>query len=1077
MLLALVQATVSSLTAGVNYWTGGGPEGGEIGVFAFASSAPSTVYAGAIGGVLLKSTDAGTTWGAVFKGGVSFFDQSLAVAPNDPLTVYSSNADKGLLKTTDGGLSWKPLFPYRRFEGHALATNPDRPEYVYLLSGDLSGQQLNILASTNGGTDWDSIPFPAGVNGLGRLIVTGNPPIMYALAARVGSTSTEHLFIRSTDGGSTWTERSLPESFASMEVDRSDNRVIYGAYSDRVWRSTDGGDTWTVSLDPPLLDMLTIRADPGKPGRVYTLSGNGLYRSENRGVSWELISPLVFRSLAILGNGILLGSTNTRVMRSVDGGASWTDAVSGMTGVKHISQVFPLKTDDGRSVYALAAWGEFFKSIDRGATWREIKTPYGNPIPAPTRPGVLYAIDTGRTLHRSDDEGQTWKSVFSFAEGTAGINLLVSPHDENRVYATLFDRMTTGPFGWATWVKYRASTDGGHSWAEIKAIPSAFHPNLPDTWWSLTNRVTKTTDNGKTLQQLSQFPSTVPGPLRVDPANPDILYLGTADGLLRSTNGAVDWQATGLQVYPAAFDIDPEKASRLVALSWKGTDMIDPEGNHYLQEEWSLVKSEDSGKNWARFDQGLSFPVDFPAILVFGKAHTAYLGNGGPRGVYSVVIDDSLFYPQLTSAATGLFTGLALVNLNGSSVRATIQALAQDGSPVAVEGAANPAEVDVPSGSQWVNLAGVTFGPEFEQKPTEAWAKITGLPPETTSFFSLGSPDLKGLDTVDAGRHTMVSFVFTETAAAPIDTRLRIANPNDLPMRVNLTLFGPDGKPRVQPTTRTIAANGVFVGSLTKLFDSQPAADTYVRVEADLPAVPFEQIVQAGVSVAGLNGQDQGATRLYCPQYAVGGADIVSEVSIVNLDHSAGQVEVRFVGDDGVQVGSARVFPIAAGGKIHLADQTLFGSSDSLQTGYLDIASDGIQLAGSVVFGDPSGSHFRSALPLVQIGSRSLVYSHLVSSQDFFTGIAVVNAGQNAANVRLEVFDQQGHSLASGTITLPAASRRSQLLTEYLPDLKGVVLQSGYIRVTSDEPIHSFALFGANDLRFLAAVPGQSLPN
>jgi len=64
-----------------------------------------------------------------------------------------------------------------------------------------------------------------------------------------------------------------------------------------------------------------------------------------------------------------------------------------------------------------------------------------------------------------------------------------------------------------------------------------------------------------------------------------------------------------------------------------------------------------------------------------------------------------------------------------------------------------------------------------------------------------------------------------------------------------------------------------------------------------------------------------------------------------------------------------------------------------------------------------------------------------------------------------------------GTLTLPARSRRSQLLTEYFPDLKGVLLESGYIKVTSDEPIHSFALFGANDLRFLAAVPAQSLTN
>ncbi len=79
MLLALVQATVSSLTAGVNYWTGGGPERGEVAFFAFAPSEPSTVYAVAIGQALLNSTDAGTTWRAIYKGGVRYFEQSLVV--------------------------------------------------------------------------------------------------------------------------------------------------------------------------------------------------------------------------------------------------------------------------------------------------------------------------------------------------------------------------------------------------------------------------------------------------------------------------------------------------------------------------------------------------------------------------------------------------------------------------------------------------------------------------------------------------------------------------------------------------------------------------------------------------------------------------------------------------------------------------------------------------------------------------------------------------------------------------------------------------------------------------------------
>jgi len=1065
------------LFAGVNYWTGGGPEGGEVGLFAFAPAAPSIVYAVVPGGVLFKSTDAGSSWRMISHEGFRHLGQPLVVAPNDPSTVYAVSSTRGLLKTTDGGTTWRLLFPFRRTARYGLATNPNRPEYVYVVEGDLDGRPLSLLISTDAGTSWDRKSFPTGVNGLEALSVTGsNPQVIYALAARLLSDSTQRLFLRSTDGGSTWVQGTLPP-ISMIEVDRADNRIIYGAHSREIWRSTNGGDTWAVSLDLPSISGVLIRIDPGKPGRVYATAANALYRTENSGVTWELVKPIELRTFMVLGNGILLGSTNTRVVKSVDGGSSWSDSVAGMAGVNVIDKVFPVFAGDGKIVYTYTSWSEFFKSTDRGGSWTEIKTPSGKVRAAQSRPGVLYTVNQSFTFYRSDDDGANWTQLYQFDSGLEDVDVLVSPYNENRIYATLTHRFVGGPWGFGTYDTYLASTDGGKTWTEAKGLPAAFHPTIPDTWWTVTNHVLKTTDNGATLQQLTAFPDSVGGVLRVNPQNPGVLYLGSSKGLHRSTNGGSDWQPTGLQNYAWTFDLDPEKPSRLLAFTSKSTDLVDPDGNHYLQTENAVLKSEDHGDTWSPFDEGLLFSSSSwpPPVLAFGKGHSAYLANGGPRGgLYSIVVDDSLFYPQVTSAATGLFTGLAFVNLNGSSVQASVQARSQDGSVIQMAGMTNPATVTVSSGYQWVSLAATTFGSAFEKEPVEGWARISGLQGETTSFFSMGCPDLDSLDTADVGSRTMMSFVFPEITAKASDTRLRIANPNDSPVEITLTLLGADGKPLGQPASRTIAASGVLIESLSEMFGSLPTPETYVRVQGGLPVVPLEQIGDAHVSIAALHGQDRGTTRLYSPQYAVGEGDVMSEVSIINLDRSEGQVEVRFVGDDGAQFGTTKMFTISGGGKIHLADETLFGPSTSLRNGYLDIKSDGIRLAGSVVFGDPSGKLFRSVLPLVQASSKSLVYSHLVSSQDFFTGLALLNAGQATANVRLEVFSRQGQSLAVGQVILPPGSRRSQLLTEYLPGLKGIRLDSGYIRLTSDEPIHSFALFGAFDLRFLAAVPGQT---
>jgi hypothetical protein len=63
---------------------------------------------------------------------------------------------------------------------------------------------------------------------------------------------------------------------------------------------------------------------------------------------------------------------------------------------------------------------------------------------------------------------------------------------------------------------------------------------------------------------------------------------------------------------------------------------------------------------------------------------------------------------------------------------------------------------------------------------------------------------------------------------------------------------------------------------------------------------------------------------------------------------------------------------------------------------------------------------------------------------------------------------------ASTVQTIPARRRQSGLLTEYFLDLTGENIGSGYIKVTSDQGLASFALFGS--LEALSAVPARIVP-
>ncbi len=104
-----------------------------------------------------------------------------------------------------------------------------------------------------------------------------------------------------------------------------------------------------------------------------------------------------------------------------------------------------------------------------------------------------------------------------------------------------------------------------------------------------------------------------------------------------------------------------------------------------------------------------------------------------------------------------------------------------------------------------------------------------------------------------------------------------------------------------------------------------------------------------------------------------------------------------------------------------------------------------------------------------------MAFSQVASNSDYFTGLAVVNPGAAPARASLEVFDSAGKALAVKSVLIPAGGRIAGLIGQVFPDLAGLSIQSGYVRVTSVYALTGMVLLGANDLSTLAAVPLQVL--
>jgi hypothetical protein len=499
-------------------------------------------------------------------------------------------------------------------------------------------------------------------------------------------------------------------------------------------------------------------------------------------------------------------------------------------------------------------------------------------------------------------------------------------------------------------------------------------------------------------------------------------------------------------------------------------------------------------KALATFKSATQVTIDVPAADIAGEGTINFVVMNPPPGggtsdsqtftmIPSKPPASQLFYPRLmSSAATDATqnTGIAIANLSGNKAAITIRAFGRDGKEIAGPKITNPVSMSISREEQRAITESQVFGSGMIEQQAVGWMKLESSESKLAGFFLVFDNNLQTLDGADVSSTVMTSFVLTEIEGAGFN-QLHIANPGSSSATVNFELYNASGSVRAT-VARTINPNGALVDYMTDLFAGIAVASSdYVRVSSNQGLVPFSYLGVQGHDAKGLNGQDttKGATTLYSPQYVVGGADWSTTLSIVNLE-TTGQttVTLRFIGDDGLQIGATQTRPIAAKGKLYVSAQDFFVSAAQMTQGYIEVKSNGALLAGSVAFGDPAQSKYTAALPLVSTVQKAMVFgqvaSGMVGDKSYFTGLALLNPTNADAQVTIELFDRDGRRVTSGTLTIPAGRRRSSLLTEYFPGLTGQNIGSGYIKVTSDRGLASFALFGS--LEALSAVPAQSIP-
>ena len=426
-------------------------------------------------GPAYRSTDGGVNFSALGGGTlppVSGLD--IVVDPADSSNLYVGTS-QGIYKSTDTGASFAPITD-NSIQGEALVFDPSSPGKLYALTQFVDDP---LRFSTDGGSSWTPVSsFP---DRTASLLATS--PASPATRI-VGSTRG---LLRSLDGDATWAlidDRRIGTTCnGPLAADPVAAQTVYcSAGAVGLFKSVNGGESWSAINNGLDLDgsngIFGVVVDPQTPQTLYATLNFDVLRSLDGGLSWTQIGGPTANALSLAyvdptdSDVILATSGSPAIWRSEDGGMSWNPSVTGIPAGTF--QALFLKPDPSDASVAYSGFRNsgainLFKSSDHGVNWSPVS---GAPLNVndlavdPENPMVLYVGSAGEPFYKSIDGGVTFTPSSTGIVGNNVQKVVVSPRDNSTLYASTFSE---GVF---------KSTDAGATWASLEAGP--FAPFVPE---------------------------------------------------------------------------------------------------------------------------------------------------------------------------------------------------------------------------------------------------------------------------------------------------------------------------------------------------------------------------------------------------------------------------------------------------------------------------------------------------------------------------------------------------------------------------------------------------------------------
>jgi photosystem II stability/assembly factor-like uncharacterized protein len=575
---------------------------------------PDVAYVAALGHLwgpnkergLFKTTDGGRTWT-----NTKFVDENtgfvdVAMDPESPDTLYAASFQRrrtphgyngggpgsALWKTTDGGATWTKL-------AGGLPTEGD----------------------------------------LGRIGVTvyrRDPRIVYALVEHATQTG----IYRSEDRGETWRKASdtnpRPSYYSKVHVDPTNDQRIW-VLAANMYNSEDGGKTFRSDLVQKIHgDYHALWINPADSNHVIAGSDGGIHLSYDRGRTWDFLNTIPLAQFyevhydmrapywvcgGLQDNGSWCGPSRTQYSQGIanedwfrvgggdgffvvidpsDPDILYSESQDGnvrrfnrRTNESRVIRPEPpagekyrfnwnspivISTHDPKTIYY--GGNRVFGSNDRGETWTTVSGDLTSGAPRDTLP--IFGKASREFLSRNDGVVH-WGTVTTLAEsplkagvlwaGTDDGNVQVS-RDGGQTWSSVGGRIAGVPKGtYVSRVEPSRTAEGaayvafdGHR-ADDYNTYLVFTPDFGQTWRSVSGNLTA----GHTISVV-----------REHPRQPNLLFVGTEQGLWASVNRGRSWQRLKGKNLPTVpvddVQIHPRDNDLIVGTHGRGVYILDDLG-------------------------------------------------------------------------------------------------------------------------------------------------------------------------------------------------------------------------------------------------------------------------------------------------------------------------------------------------------------------------------------------------------------------------------------------------------------------------------------------------------------------